>query len=112
MLTGLRCLTPAKASERWRLEAAREQVESGAEPIEAVAACTGFGDPDRMGRAFIRAFGQPPQALRRTANIGLFRWRRSPHKATDLAERIVTEARESHGRVKPGHFDDWSACLG
>jgi hypothetical protein len=25
------------------------------------------------------------------------------HEATDLAERIVTEARESHGRVKPGH---------
>jgi len=65
-------MTPAKAIERWRLEAAREQVESGAEPIEAVAACTGFGDPDRMRRAFIRAFGQPPQALRRTAKIGLF----------------------------------------
>ena len=65
-------MTPAKDIERLRLEAAREQVESGAEPIEAVAACTGFGDPDRMRRAFIRAFGQPPQALRRTAKIGLF----------------------------------------
>ena len=28
---------------------------------------TGFGDPERMRRAFIRAFGQPPQALRRNA---------------------------------------------
>jgi len=63
--------TPAKAIERLRLEAAREQVESGAEPIKAVAARTGFGDPERMRRAFVRVFGQPPQALRRTAKIGL-----------------------------------------
>jgi transcriptional regulator GlxA family with amidase domain len=60
-------MTPAKAIERLRLEAARERVESGAEPIEGVAAQTGFGDPERMRRAFIRAFGQPPQALRRSA---------------------------------------------
>jgi transcriptional regulator GlxA family with amidase domain len=64
-------MTPAKAIERLRLETAREQVESGTEPIESIAACTGFGDPERMRRAFIRAFGQPPQALRRTARIGL-----------------------------------------
>ena len=64
-------MTPAKAIERLRLEAAREQVESGTEPIEGVAAGAGFGDPERMRRAFIRAFGQPPQALRRTAKSGL-----------------------------------------
>ncbi|HXP04565.1 MAG TPA: GlxA family transcriptional regulator [Stellaceae bacterium] len=62
--------TPAKAIERLRLEASREQVESGSEPIERVAADTGFGDPERMRRAFIRAFGQPPQALRRAAKAG------------------------------------------
>ena len=60
-------MTPAKAVERLRLEASREQIENGAEPIELVAAGTGFGDPERMRRAFIRAFGQPPQALRRAA---------------------------------------------
>jgi transcriptional regulator GlxA family with amidase domain len=65
-------MTSAKAIERLRLEATREQVESGAEPIEAVAAYTGFGDPERMRRAFIRAFGQPPQPLRRSVKIGLF----------------------------------------
>jgi transcriptional regulator GlxA family with amidase domain len=62
-------MTPAKAIERLRLETARERVESGTEPIEGVAAHTGFGDPERMRRAFIRAFGQPPQALRRTAKL-------------------------------------------
>jgi transcriptional regulator GlxA family with amidase domain len=62
-------MTPAKAIERLRLEASRERVESGSEPIERVAARTGFGDPERMRRAFIRAFGQPPQALRRHARV-------------------------------------------
>jgi len=60
-------LTPAKAVERLRLEAARLRVESTAEPIDRVAEAAGFGDPERMRRAFLRAFGQPPQALRRAA---------------------------------------------
>lgn len=60
-------MTPAKAVERLRLEAAREKVEGGVEPIDRVAEATGFGDSERMRRAFIRAFGQPPQALRRVA---------------------------------------------
>jgi transcriptional regulator GlxA family with amidase domain len=60
-------MTPAKAIERLRLEAARERVESGTEPIEQVAMHTGFSDPERMRRAFLRAFGQPPQSLRRAA---------------------------------------------
>ena len=32
-----------------------------------VARRVGFGDPELMRRAFVRAFGQPPQALRRMA---------------------------------------------
>jgi transcriptional regulator GlxA family with amidase domain len=63
-------MTPAKAIERLRLEASRERVEGGSEAIELVAAHTGFGDAERMRRAFIRAFGQPPQALRRAAKSG------------------------------------------
>ncbi|TGD99434.1 GlxA family transcriptional regulator [Methylobacterium nonmethylotrophicum] len=59
--------TPSKAVERLRLEAARERVQSSGEPIEGIALSVGFGDPERMRRAFLRVFGQPPQALRRTA---------------------------------------------
>ncbi|MBI1197423.1 MAG: helix-turn-helix domain-containing protein [Phenylobacterium sp.] len=59
--------TPAKAVERLRLEAARTAVETGQAPIDRVAEEVGFGDPERMRRAFLRAFGQPPQALRRAA---------------------------------------------
>lgn len=59
--------TPAKAVERLRLEAARTEVETGRLPIDRVAEQAGFRDPERMRRAFLRAFGQPPQALRRAA---------------------------------------------
>ncbi|HEY4371753.1 MAG TPA: GlxA family transcriptional regulator [Burkholderiales bacterium] len=57
--------TPAKAVEKLRVETARLRVEEGGESLEAVARATGFGDPERMRRAFIRVFGQPPQAIRR-----------------------------------------------
>jgi transcriptional regulator GlxA family with amidase domain len=62
-------VTPAKAVERLRLEAARLRVETTREPIDRVAESAGFGDPERMRRAFVRAFGQPPQALRRAARV-------------------------------------------
>src|SRR5262249_21685500 len=47
---------PAKAIERLRVEAARARIEAGPEPIDRIAACVGFGDPERMRRAFLRAF--------------------------------------------------------
>ena len=59
--------TPAKAIERLRVEAARALLDSQPLQVEDVALETGFGDPERMRRAFVRAFGQPPQALRRAA---------------------------------------------
>ena len=62
--------TPAKAIERLRVEAARSEVETGRSPIDQIARRTGFRDPERMRRAFIRTFGQPPQALRRVARTG------------------------------------------
>lgn len=67
--------TPAKMVERLRLEVARERVESSRVPIEVIAAGTGFRDPERMRRAFLRAFGLPPQALRRSAYAN----RNAPH---------------------------------
>jgi transcriptional regulator GlxA family with amidase domain len=59
--------SPAKAVENLRLEAARLMMEQSRHPIEVIAQQTGFADRDRMRRAFLRAFGQPPQAIRRNA---------------------------------------------
>ena len=59
--------SPAKAVESLRLEAARVMVEQSRHTFETVARETGFGDEERMRRAFVRAFGASPQAMRRTA---------------------------------------------
>jgi transcriptional regulator GlxA family with amidase domain len=59
--------SPAKAVENLRLEAARLMMEQSRHPIDIIARQTGFADRDRMRRAFLRAFGQPPQAIRRNA---------------------------------------------
>jgi len=59
--------SPAKAVEQLRLEAARLMMEQSRHPIDVVASETGFADRERMRRAFLRAFGQPPQAIRRNA---------------------------------------------
>ncbi|WCK80182.1 GlxA family transcriptional regulator [Agrobacterium fabrum] len=58
--------SPAKAVEHLRLETARLMMEQTRHPIEYIAAETGFADRERMRRAFLRAFGQPPQAIRRS----------------------------------------------
>lgn len=58
-------VTPAKAVERVRLEAARAALAGNA-ALEEIAARTGFSDPERMRRAFIRLYGAPPGAMRRT----------------------------------------------
>ncbi len=56
--------TPAKAVMRLRAETARAQLDSGATSVQAVARECGFGDPERMRRAFIALFGRPPAAMR------------------------------------------------
>lgn len=61
--------SPAKAVERLRLEAAKVMLEDGRHPLDIVARDTGFADRDRMRRAFLRFFGQPPQGLRRSLKL-------------------------------------------
>ncbi|HEX3904037.1 MAG TPA: GlxA family transcriptional regulator [Polyangia bacterium] len=61
--------SPAKAVESLRLEVARVMLEAGTYSIEEVAEETGFGDRERMRRAFVRAFGLPPQAIRMAQKV-------------------------------------------
>ncbi|CAO4174384.1 GlxA family transcriptional regulator [Methylorubrum populi] len=61
--------SPAKAVERLRLEAAKAMLEEGRHSLDMVARDTGFADRDRMRRAFLRAFGHPPQSLRRSLRL-------------------------------------------
>ena len=59
--------SPARAVETLRVEAARAMIEAGNHPLDVVARETGFDDPERMRRAFLRAFGAPPQAIKRAS---------------------------------------------
>jgi transcriptional regulator GlxA family with amidase domain len=63
--------SPAKAVENLRLEAARLMMEQSRHPVEVVAVETGFSDTERMRRAFVRAYGQPPLAIRKSAREDL-----------------------------------------
>jgi len=56
--------SPAKAVTRLRAETARAQIESGRASVQQVAKDCGFGDPERMRRAFVSLFGRPPSGLR------------------------------------------------
>jgi transcriptional regulator GlxA family with amidase domain len=56
--------SPARAVMRLRAETARAQIESGRTPVQEIARNCGFGDAERMRRAFVTLFGRPPSALR------------------------------------------------
>jgi transcriptional regulator GlxA family with amidase domain len=60
-------VTPAKAVERLRVEAARAALENGATSVQRIATECGFGDVERMRRSFMRLLGVPPSSLRRAA---------------------------------------------
>ena len=60
--------SPAKALELLRLEAARTLMEVGRFSVEEIAQKSGFVSRDQMRRAFVRSFGQSPQAMQRLLN--------------------------------------------
>ena len=56
--------TPAKAVEAMRVEAARGLLETTDLPVAQVALRCGFGDDERLRRAFLRSLQVPPAAYR------------------------------------------------
>jgi transcriptional regulator GlxA family with amidase domain len=57
-------MTPAKAVERLRAEAARGALASNDCSVKDVARSFGFGSAERMRRSFLRVFGASPSALK------------------------------------------------
>ncbi|HKU40149.1 MAG TPA: DJ-1/PfpI family protein [Polyangiales bacterium] len=57
-------ITPAAYVEGLRVEAAQRKLELGTPSLAEVARDVGFGSVDTLRRAFVRATGQPPRALR------------------------------------------------
>lgn len=56
--------TPAKLIEKLRVQAAREAIETSNTPLESIATRYGFGDEQRMRRAFIRQVRATPSDIR------------------------------------------------
>lgn len=60
-------VSPAKAVEGLRLEAARLMIERSRHSLEVVARETGFRDRRHLREVFVRRLGVPPQSARRGA---------------------------------------------
>ena len=56
--------SPARAVEKIRIEAAIILLESSTDPIKSIAHQIGFGDDERIRRAFLKAYGISPQDYR------------------------------------------------
>ncbi|WP_442680800.1 GlxA family transcriptional regulator [Sphingomonas sp. ASY06-1R] len=59
--------TPGQALDTLRIEAAKVLLDQSRLPIEEVAREAGFGNRERMRRAFLRHHGEVPQAIRAAA---------------------------------------------
>ena len=57
-------MTPGRYVDRVRLEAARRELEDTGAGVEQVARSCGYGTPEAMRRAFIRALGLSPAGYR------------------------------------------------
>lgn len=57
--------TPGRYVDRVRLEHARRLLEESARGVEEVSRAAGYGTPEAMRRAFVKALGTPPADYRR-----------------------------------------------
>ncbi|MEV8391626.1 MULTISPECIES: GlxA family transcriptional regulator [unclassified Streptomyces] len=58
-------MTPGRYVERVRLEHARRLLEESADGVEEISRACGYGTPEAMRRAFVRALGTAPAEYRR-----------------------------------------------
>ena len=79
-------VTPGRYVDSTRLETARRLLEDTSDGIEEVARASGYGTPEAMRRAFLRALSVPPAEYRR---------RFRPSTATATATATTTGTRSS-----------------
>ncbi|MDT0391601.1 GlxA family transcriptional regulator [Streptomyces dubilierae] len=58
-------MTPGRYVDRVRLEHARRLLEDTTDGIEEISRTSGYGTPEAMRRAFVKALGTPPAEYRR-----------------------------------------------
>ncbi|MEU5974587.1 GlxA family transcriptional regulator [Streptomyces sp. NPDC047315] len=62
-------VTPGRYVERVRLEHARRLLEETCDGVEEVSRASGYGTPEAMRRAFVRALGTAPAEYRRRFHV-------------------------------------------
>lgn len=88
--------SPAKAVEKIRVEAAKRLLETIAENVQTIAVRTGFGDDERMRRAFIRSLGISPLDYRN--RFGVAQRRPARPSTRSLATSPAGRARSRSAR--------------
>ena len=89
--------TPGRYVDRVRLEHARRLLEDTADGVEEIARACGYGTPEAMRRAFVRALGTAPAEYRRR-----FRHRPSTHlKRTPSTGRTPCRSPSSSSTASP-----------
>jgi transcriptional regulator GlxA family with amidase domain len=63
-------MSPAKAIEQLRAEAARGALSGSRRSVPDIARAYGFGNAERMRRTFLRLFGETPSAVKRQVRSG------------------------------------------
>jgi transcriptional regulator GlxA family with amidase domain len=79
-------LPPGRYVDRVRLETARRLLEDGGDGVEQVARACGYGTPEAMRRAFVRALGIPPAEYRRRFRPALATAAGTPGPAASTAD--------------------------
>ncbi|CAK7260843.1 MULTISPECIES: GlxA family transcriptional regulator [unclassified Shinella] len=85
--------TPARLVQELRVEAACRHLENGDSDIKRIADICGFGDEERMRRAFVRRLAIPPSAYRERFG------RPIPAHSAEIGLKRATAEASNHPRV-------------
>ncbi|WP_158817441.1 GlxA family transcriptional regulator [Methylocapsa sp. S129] len=88
--------SPAKAVEQIRVEAARRLLETATDTIQNIADRIGFGDDERMRRAFLKTYGVSPQDFRSRFGRTL-RWQ-PPKKSFRIVDLVGSRRGDGSGQ--------------
>ncbi|MER6995516.1 GlxA family transcriptional regulator [Streptomyces sp. NPDC000410] len=79
--------TPGKYVDRVRLEHARRLLEDTGDGVEEISRACGYGTPEAMRRAFVKALGTAPAEYRRRFHVPVHRPAEPADRAAEPADR-------------------------
>ncbi len=83
-------ITPARAVERLRVEAARRLLSDTRQPVKRIAARCGFGSEETLRRSFVRLLAATPQDYRANSAVESVAGQQPRHQAQMLGSARLT----------------------